>query len=317
MAKKIKDMIICEGHDLSFSALENGRLELCVALSGEWKSRKMKVTQEHLQQMADNFAAEGRDILFDYDHKCLGGFFSEADSRAAGWGKAVRLSDGKLYVEMEPTPKGRELIENKEYRYLSPVYQTERMDRVTGKKIKDWKLHSVALTNTPFLAELPAIKNMEPDGGTNMDELLKLLGAANEDEALAKVKELSASRDALVIDYAALVDKYNAQQSKLNEQEVDIAIQEKKLTPAQKTLAMKLINSDHSLYTELLNSSAPAADITTEVTIPPGEGDPLNPFEKVSSFSDLLKDPELANNMKTKEPVRYAELYNRYMKEGL
>lgn len=281
---------------------EDGRIELCVALSGEWKERKMKVTNAHLNQMAETFAAEGKDILFDYDHNCLWG-----ESKAAGWGKNVEVRDGKIYVSMEPTPEGRKLIENKEYRYLSPVYQTARTDRVTGKKINAWKLHSVALTNTPYLTELPAIKNNEM-GGSEMDELLKALGASDEKEAIQKVTELKNSETGAKAEVTAL-------QAKLNEQEIDMAINSKKLLPAQKELATKLINSDRGLYEEFLKSSV-AVDLTAEVTVKPGEGDGLDKFANVKSFSDLLEDPELAANMEKTDPKRYNALYNRYVKEG-
>jgi phage I-like protein len=304
----IKDLLICEAHELSSQALDNGRLELCVALTGEWKSRKMTVTQEHLQQMADSFAKEGRDILFDYDHKCLGGFFSEADSRAAGWGKAVRVEDGKLYVEMEPTPRGREAIENGEYKYLSPVYEFQRLNRVTGKKEKDWRLHSVAFTNTPFLLELPAIKNDENDGEKPMEELLKLLGCADEAEATAKINAMKSEISTLQAEKSTL-------QAKLNEQEVDLAVNQKKLLPAQKALALKLINQDRGLYDEFLNA-APKVDVTQEVPIPKAEGNGLDKFAEVKSFGDLLANHELAAQMQKDDPKRYAELHKRWMKDG-
>lgn len=318
---KTNNMFICEGHELSSTALENGRLELCVAVTGEWKSRKMKVTDKELQQMADNFNAEAKPLLFDYDHRSLGSLFSDADSRAAGWGHSLRIENGKILVEMEPTPKGRELIEAGEYKYLSPVYEYQRLDRVSGKKLKDWRLHSVALTNTPFLTELPAIKNHESNGGFVMDELIKLLGATDEDDALNKIKNMMAANAADKTALASLeaakttleADKA-ALQATINAQEVDAAIAAQKITPAQKPLALKLINSDRALYDEFLASSA-KPPLTSEVPIPQGDGNPLDPFVKVQSFSDLLSDPELGKKLKAENPSRYKDLHERWMKE--
>lgn len=309
-----KKYYICEAHQLNAEPKENGRIELCVALTGHWKSRDMRVTDKHLQQMADNFVKEGRDLLFDYDHKCLGGFLSEADSRAAGWGKSIRIDSGKLYVEMEPTPRGKEMIESGEYKYLSPVYELERLDRVTGKKLKDWRLHSVALTNTPFLHELPAIKNME--GGPEVDELLKALGAEDEASAMIKLNEIKANSSKLEAEKTALAADNSAKQAKLNELEIELAVNSGKLLPAQKELAAKLLNADRALYDEFIKNSQINADLTKEVTIESGADDGLDPFAKVQSFSDLLADPALNERMEKEAPERYNKLYARYMKEG-
>lgn len=312
---KLKDLIVCAGHRLQANNLDNGRIELCVALIGNWESRDMKVTNKELQQMLDTFVEEGTDLLFDVDHKCLGSFLAEGTSRAAGWGKAMRIDEGKLYVEMEPTPYGKGLIDNGEYRYLSPVYQLQRADRVTGKLIKTWRLHSVALTNTPFLTELPAIKNSE-NGGTPMDELLKLLGATDEDGAIAKVKELSAAKITAEKDLAKANEALGAANTKLNTQEVDMAIANKKLLPADKELALELINSDRKLYDKFINSR-PTVDLTTEETVTTSAADGAANLDNVKSFRELLSDPALDKRMAEERPDRWNELYEAHMKEGV
>jgi phage I-like protein len=305
---KIKNLIVCDAHELTAVQQDDGRIELCVALAGEWKSRELKVREKELTQMLDNYRKEGRDILFDYDHKCLGGFLSEADSRAAGWGKHMEIREGALYVQMEPTARGREAIEAGEYRYLSPVFEYQRTDRVSGKIMKDWRLHSVALTNTPYLTELPAIKNTETSGGINMDELLKRLNATDEEGALAKLQE--------ILDDLSATKTLNSELTgKLNEAEIDKAIQDKKLLPAQKALANKLINQSRELYDEFVANAA-VPDLTTEVQVQEGGDDGLDPFKNVQSFGDLLKDPALAKQMAQDNPERYNALYKAYMKGG-
>jgi phage I-like protein len=312
---KIRDLIVCAGHELKPIAMENGRMELCVALAGSWKSRDMTVTEKELQQMIEAFTEEGRDLLFDVDHKSLGGLLSEADSRAAGWGKAMRLDDGKIYVEMEPTAFGKTLIENGEYRYLSPVYQLQRADRVTGKTLKTWRLHSVALTNTPFLTELPAIKNKD-NGGNPMDELLKMLGATDEDGAIAKVKELSAAKTTAEAKLATANEAMNTVNAKLNTQEVEMAIANKKLLPADKELALALINSDRKLYDKFVNSRPPA-DLTTPETVETSAADGAVNLDNVKTFRELLSDPALDKRMAEERPDRWQELYDAHMKEGV
>lgn len=306
----MKNLLVCDAHEISCNALVNGRIELMVAVTGNWKSRNMKVGDKEMQEMLAAYQAGGKDILFDYDHKCLGGFLSDADSRAAGWGKAMRLENGKLFVEMEPTPRGKDAIESGEYKYLSPVFEYMRKNKVTGKTEKDWRLHSVALTNTPFLTELPAIKNTDIDGGIKMDELLKLLGASDESEALAKVNALKAENVTLTA-----LKLENSQ--KLNAQEVEMAVANKQLLPAQKELATKLINADRALYDEFLaGSAAQATPLTQEQVIANADGDGLDKYAKVTSFADIMDDPKLCSEMEKDNPKRYNELHKRFVKEG-
>jgi phage I-like protein len=307
--KKIREgLIVCDSHEFEVRQGGDGRFDLCVALAGEWKSRDLTVTEKELRQMADNFALEQRDILFDYDHKCLGGFFDPGDSRAAGWGKSLEIREGALWVSMEPTPRGREAIEAGEFRYLSPVYEYQRQDRVTGKTLKDWRLHSVALTNTPYLTELPAIKNTEQVGGNNMDELMEALSSETEEEALAKVQEL---RDNLNESEATI----QALQAQLGEAEIDRAIADKKLLPAQKPLAQKLMAQSRELYDEFIANAA-VPDLTKEVEVKDGGDDGLDPLAKITSFKQLTADPELAKRMEQENPERFNELYNTFVKEG-
>jgi phage I-like protein len=273
----------------------------------------MTVNAKHLQDMMDDYQLAGRDILFDVDHKSLGCF--DSDSRAAGWGKAMRIEDGKLFVEMEPTEYGKALIQNGEYRYLSPVYQTERLDRVSGKTIKTWRLHSVALTNTPFLTELPAIKNHE-NGGTQMDEILKALGVDTENAALAKINETISQNSDLAAKLATSEGSLSAANAKLNAQEVEMAIANKQILPAQKELATKLINSDRSAY-DMFVASAPKVDLTTETNVNPDPANTGNPLDKVQSFSDLLKDDALDAKFRAERPDQYAKMFENYMKEAL
>ena len=61
-----------------------------------------------------------------------------------------------LYGRYEPTDRARELIKNREYRYVSVAFTKDYPDRKTGEP-QGLTLTSVALTNQPFLDELPEI----------------------------------------------------------------------------------------------------------------------------------------------------------------
>lgn len=127
---------------------------------------EFEVDEESFEAMKAQIAQRGVDLVVDYEHQTLGG----GQAPAAGWVKELILDDGKIKARVEWTPKAREYLENKEYRYLSPVITVRKSDN------KAMGMHSVALTNTP------AIENMEPivnstnfEGGNSKMELVKML----------------------------------------------------------------------------------------------------------------------------------------------
>ena len=61
-----------------------------------------------------------------------------------------------LYGRYEPTDRARKLIKSREYRYVSAAFAKDYPDRKTGES-QGLTLTSVALTNQPFLDELPEV----------------------------------------------------------------------------------------------------------------------------------------------------------------
>lgn len=115
-----------------------------------------EVTQEHVQEMANNFKNAGTDLLFDYEHRSLWG-----DSKAAGWSDQVEAREDGLYCKMPNfTSSAQALIDDREYRYFSPVYVLEANSK-SGESLGA-KLISVGLTNTPYFdTEIDPIGNSE------------------------------------------------------------------------------------------------------------------------------------------------------------
>ncbi|MBT0664772.1 hypothetical protein KI809_10715 [Geobacter pelophilus] len=80
--------------------------------------------------------------------------------------------DGSVWGVLDWTPKGREMVLNREYSYYSPAYfyNPKTMD-LAGVK-------SIGLTNSPNIPELPALNHEEEKGASPMtlEELLQALG---------------------------------------------------------------------------------------------------------------------------------------------
>ena len=167
----------------------DGLLRVPLAITGKWVRGKTEfaITRADLESIVRNFRErQNGEINVDYDHA------SEMPEVAAGGpvlsaGRIVRLDPPEaqrgsefgvrgsgpespipnpesrflLYGWFEPTPRARELLQNREYRFISPAIEWAARSKRTGKP-QGTTLTSVALTNRPFLEELPQIRLSDP-----------------------------------------------------------------------------------------------------------------------------------------------------------
>lgn len=138
---------------------------------GHVKSAKgeFNVDGESFSAMKAQIARRGVDLVVDYEHQTLTG----EQAPAAGWVKELFLDDGQIKARVEWTDRAKAYLENREYRYLSPVITVRKTDN------KAMGLHSIALTNTPAIEHMEAIVNsLNFEGGQNtMNEFMKKLAA--------------------------------------------------------------------------------------------------------------------------------------------
>ena len=137
------------------------------------------------------FKARRLDLVIDYEHQTL----SDVQAPAAGWIKDLYPGEDALMARVEWTPKGREYIANKEYRYLSPVVLVKKADQHAAV------FHSAALTNTPAITGMFAIINSdalsieeEEEPRMELSALIELLGLEEgtaEEDVLKRIKELT------------------------------------------------------------------------------------------------------------------------------
>ena len=180
------ELVSLEGPQVDVS----GAPEIITVLPiGHVKSSKgdFDVDNESLQAMKAQIAKRGVDLVIDYEHQTLTG----AQAPAAGWVKELFLKDGAIVARVDWTPKAKEYLDNKEYRYLSPVVSRRKSDN------KAIGLHSLALTNTPAIEGMnPIVNSLNFEGGqTNMDflkmvaQLLGLPDTATEAEIVDALKK--------------------------------------------------------------------------------------------------------------------------------
>lgn len=128
------------------------------------------------------------ELLIDVDHfSCE----KSGSTRAFAWAKNLRIESGRgLVADFAFTPAGRDAVNGREYRFVSPVFNVSKNGEIAS-------LSSVALTNKPNLP-VACVLNRSETGVTDvedqkgkpaMDKIKSLLGlgadATPEDVAAA------------------------------------------------------------------------------------------------------------------------------------
>lgn len=86
----------------------------------------------------------------DYDHHMDPPAEAGVKGIASGWVKELKVEDGAVRARVEWTSAGRQHIEAKEYRYVSPRFAADAGGNVLF-------IVRFALTNKPAITDLPAI----------------------------------------------------------------------------------------------------------------------------------------------------------------
>lgn len=153
--------------------------------------QKFSVTKDTLATLKKNFDQGVRriDIAVDYFH--------EKEKIAAGWFKALELSDDgeELWAEVEWTPRAEKTLAEKELRYISPNFDPDYRDNETLQKHGPTLL-GAGLTNRPVIKGMaPATELSEGDIMTpeQIKELQDKLAASEArcQELESQVKTLS------------------------------------------------------------------------------------------------------------------------------
>jgi hypothetical protein len=122
---------------------------------------KITIAPQDLATMFTNFKTKTplapTQLPIDYDHLSDEPQKPE-DGKAAGWVQDLQIRDGGQTLWCSPlwTRRAAEMIANGEYRFVSPFFLTDYLDKASGKKIGP-TLKAVAITNRPFLEGMQPI----------------------------------------------------------------------------------------------------------------------------------------------------------------
>jgi hypothetical protein len=180
------------------------------AYEGTWEGHSegaFTLTNELFQSCIDTFSAQRNPLPVDFEHASVRSDVLKAP--AAGWVQSLELRDDGLYALVEWTEDAAKDIRAGAYRYCSGVFVFDKPDRKSGDPVACC-LHSIALTNTPFidgqkpivLSQRVALSSggkMEFDRGAFEEALKKIEGdklTADQIMALAKsVEEMAKAQD--------------------------------------------------------------------------------------------------------------------------
>jgi len=122
--------------------------------------RSWKLSKDEASDLVQRIREDNVDVVLDYNHGSYAG-----DPKAAGWFPAgsFEARDDGIYAALELTPNGRQIVENREFRYISPAFYSsmDEPERITS-------IDSFGLTNLPNITVIPSLNSRRP-GGSRMN----------------------------------------------------------------------------------------------------------------------------------------------------
>ena len=255
--------------------VENGTIEnVHIAPIGEFtgsdadgKPIPESITAEALQKLADELNSTDAEVLADVDHGASKPGV-QRDTKAAGWFTKFIVDPIKgLFANLKLTKHGKELLENREYRYISPTFSLDE----DGRPIS---LHTASLTNLPaFAGHIEPVLNQEAQpisedkGKMKMEltkeelvDLIKETVKAMNEETVEEVKEETAEEvkeekkeetvDNGCADEEKVENGCSEQQDEVKNENVD---EEKKEEKKEEVIKIEALNSAPTAFKDVDN----------------------------------------------------------------
>ena len=132
---------------------------------GPWIVRDAAHAKQIIKASLDH--AGQSQIAIDYDHQLITTAKTGGVAPAAGWVTAMDVRDDGIWAKVDWTPRAREQLAQREYRYLSPVFSAHR---TTGAV---HFIANAALTNVPAL-DLQAVASRQESTTMNDETALRI-----------------------------------------------------------------------------------------------------------------------------------------------
>jgi hypothetical protein len=137
------------------------RIPVAALVRGVLRGVKFAIDRAGMTALIENFRKRTTPLEIDYEHASEKPEVAKGGPLpAAGWLR--QIDDGPdglgiLWGLAEFTETARKLIAEKAYQFISPAVQWVWRDKGSGELRQGTRLSSIALTNRPFLENLPAL----------------------------------------------------------------------------------------------------------------------------------------------------------------
>lgn len=171
------------------------KVPICVTGSWVKGTHKFSITDETLNDIVKNFAAKGNgQVVIDYEHASEDPSVARGGPvPASGWIHGLQKeSVGSLpglTALVEWTPEAKAMLDGGAYRFFSPAIDWGKADKKTGKD-QGATLTSGALTNHPFLEELPPLMLTDLMPDAQLADTKASTPAASKETKMAKKLKL-------------------------------------------------------------------------------------------------------------------------------
>lgn len=264
-------------------------------------------------------------LPIDYDHATDLAAPKGMPAPAAGWIKKLRVQDGAIWGDVEWTEAGAKAVASGAWRYISPVFDYSKKDRIVTRLLRAALTNNPALYDTAiaaregkqeeddmehdeFKAKLAALHGLGEDA--SHEEILKACQAAKaaaedddedegEDTDQAAARLIASGKVVSQEKFTSLLTEVNQLKADRRREtaavKVDAAIREFKLTPAQRDWAISYCAADEKAFDEFI-AKQPALKLGAD-----GRFEHRNPGEQGAVLS---KDEEricAAFGMKSEE----------------
>ena len=243
--------------DLGFTEIEIAKVGEYNGSDKDGNPIKENLTEESLKAIVEDVNNEGREILVDKQHNSMKQGL-ERDDSACGWLKALSFKNGSIFGKCFWTKLGRQLIDSRILRFISPVF-------LLNKEGIPTKLVNVALVNQPALNDINPVINSQPteikeESITNMTKeelkalIEEILAEKAKEEAIRDVKEEAI--EAAIEKAPGVVDVIDACGKKDNTVKNETVVEdpkeeEKKVEETKEVIKEEALNSAPTIGTDI------------------------------------------------------------------
>lgn len=247
------------------------------------------------ERILEAFAIYAGPLSIDYEH--ANDLVVGEPIPSAGWISAIHNIDGQIWGDVDWTPRAKQMIEDKEYRFVSPVFYSDDSNVII-------EIIGAGLTNRPNL--VMAALNKQQDSNLILEnkmnpeqrkQLCKVLGLTDDatdesivtaaeslksdkEKALNKASSFDANKVVPIADYQQVRGDLDKALNKISEFEtagaeavVDEAIKNRKIAPSSKDYHLNACKTEGGLeaFKKMVASSPAIIDDQNDLN-----GDPEN-----------------------------------------